>query len=98
MICVGLEFTMTKVVFTSALQRHIQCSECEVEGATAKDVLRAVFDQFPSLKSYVVDEQGKLRHHVVVFINGDAVLDRKLLTDVVPENSEVYVMQALSGG
>ena len=46
----------------------------------------------------VLDEQGILRKHVVVFVNGEQVVDRVDLSDPVPEGAEVRVMQALSGG
>ena len=47
---------------------------------------------------YLLDDQGGLRKHMVVFVNGRAIRDRATLTDPVPEDGEVYVMQALSGG
>ena len=52
----------------------------------------------PLLKSYILDEQGRVRKHVNIFINGSPVVDRLRLSDNVPEGAEVYVMQALSGG
>ena len=49
-------------------------------------------------RSYVLDDQGELRFHMVIFVNGEQVRDRTGLTDAVPPGGEVYVMQALSGG
>jgi molybdopterin synthase sulfur carrier subunit len=46
----------------------------------------------------VLDDRGELRHHMVVFIDGEMLRDRVNLTDPVRPESEVYVMQALSGG
>jgi hypothetical protein len=46
----------------------------------------------------VLDEQGTLRKHMAVFINGESIHDRIHLSDPVPPDGEVYVMQALSGG
>jgi hypothetical protein len=43
----------------------------------------------------VVDEQGRLRQHMKVFVGDEAVRD---LRTPVPEGSEVTLMQALSGG
>ncbi|TWU00285.1 hypothetical protein Pla108_12340 [Botrimarina colliarenosi] len=50
------------------------------------------------LKSYVLDEQGRLRRHVAVFVDGRLITDRLGLSDAVTPTSEVFVMQALSGG
>lgn len=46
----------------------------------------------------MLDEHGRLRKHVVVFVDGTMVADRVALTDAVGPDSEVFVMQALSGG
>jgi sulfur carrier protein ThiS len=50
------------------------------------------------LRGYIFDDQNRLRRHVVVFVNGEPVQDREQLSDVVQESTEVFVMQALSGG
>ena len=89
---------MPRVVFTANLQRHVACPPCEVSGGTVREVLEAAFARYPRARGYVVDEHGALRHHMVVFVNGQAVSDRRDLSDVVPEPGEVFVMQALSGG
>jgi len=57
-----------------------------------------VFASRPALRGYVLDDQGALRRHVAVYINGRAVRDRVRLTDAVAPHDEIYVFQALSGG
>ncbi len=91
---------MPRVAFTSHLERHVQCPTggIAVTGATVRDVLDRVFADHPRVRGYVLDEQGSLRQHVVVFVNGRAVRDRAGLTDPVADDAELYVMQALSGG
>ena len=61
-------------------------------------VLGAVFAQNPRLRGYVLDDQGALRRHMMVFVDGQQIRDREALSDAVGPASEVYVMQALSGG
>lgn len=89
---------MARIFFTQNLRRHVACPEEEVEGATAREVLDAYFARHPLVRSYVLDEQGELRHHVVIFVGEARVTDRTGLGDVVPPGAEVWVMQALSGG
>lgn len=89
---------MPKVVFTANLRRHVDCPDVVVEGESVRQTLDAVFSEFAQLRGYVVDDQGKLRKHMVVFVDGKAVKDRDTLSDAVQFDSEVYVMQALSGG
>lgn len=89
---------MPRVVFTGNLQRHVACPPSEGEGATVREVLASVFARYPQAQGYVLDEHGALRHHMVVFVDGVAVSDRQSLRDAVAPHSEVFVMQALSGG
>jgi hypothetical protein len=87
-----------QVTFTSALARHVECPAEEVPGATVREVLDAYFARHARARAYVLDEQGVLRQHVVVFVDGVQVKDRAGLEESVAPRAEVYVMQALSGG
>ncbi len=89
---------MPRVVFTSNLQRHVNCPETQVAAGTVRSALAQVFAAQPQARGYVLDEQGHLRKHVVVFVDGQRVRDRERLDQAVGEASEVYVMQALTGG
>lgn len=89
---------MPRVVFTPNLQRHIRAPEMQVSAATVREALEAVFAEHPRLRGYVEDDQRRLRKHMVIFVDGRPVLDRHALQDPVSPSSEIYVMQALSGG
>ena len=89
---------MARVVFTPNLQRHVTCPPADVPGRTVREVLDAAFATNPRLRGYVLDEQGALRKHMIVFVDGNQITDRDHLSDPVRPTSEVYVMQALSGG
>ena len=89
---------MAKVAFTANIQRHVDCPQTEASGATVRAVLEAVFAGNPRARSYVLDDQGALRRHMIVFVDGMAVRDRERLSDPVGEASSVTVFQSLSGG
>ncbi len=89
---------MASVVFTENIQRHVHCPACDVVGQTVREVLESVFVDNERVRGYILDDQGGLRRHVIVFVDGRAIRDRENLTDPVSENAEVFVMQALSGG
>jgi molybdopterin converting factor small subunit len=89
---------MPTVSFTSALQRFMPTPSAQVEGATVGAALGAVFAARPALRGYVLDDQGALRRHVSVYVNGETVTDRIKLSDPVRPNDEIYVLQALTGG
>lgn len=65
---------------------------------TVRRVLDAVFESNPRVRAYVLDDQGALRKHMAVFIDGKQIQDRVTLSDPVHPSSELYIMQALSGG
>ena len=89
---------MPTVTFTRALQRFLDAPSATVEAATVDEALATVFAERPALRGYVLDDQGALRRHVAVYVNGQAVHDRVRLTDPVGPRDEIYVFQALSGG
>jgi len=89
---------MPRVVFTPHLKRHVDCPERDVGGKTVREALDVIFAENETLRGYVLDERSHLRQHVVIFIDGRPIGDRFELSDAVTESSEIYVMQALSGG
>jgi hypothetical protein len=89
---------MPRVVFTSNLQRHVACAERQVRGDTVAEALAIVFADAPQVRDYVVDEQGHVRKHVHIYVDGRRIADRQRLTDAVGADSEICVLQALSGG
>ena len=89
---------MVRVSFTKALERFVPCPAQNVEGATLREALDQAFQALPRVRGYILDEQGAVRYHVAIFVDGQPVQDRKHLSDSVAPNGEIYVMQALSGG
>ncbi|NNC99308.1 MAG: MoaD/ThiS family protein [Gammaproteobacteria bacterium] len=90
---------MATVNFTPNLRRHVNCPTTQADGETVAEVLGKVFAAEPLLRGYVLDEQGALRKHMVIFLDGIALKDRICLSDPIPRSdSEIFVMQALSGG
>jgi len=89
---------MATVRFTQNIQRHVPCPTREVNGATLRAVLDDYFRENEKARGYVLDEQGKIRQHMVVFIDGEMARDRDRLTDAVKPESVIDVIQSLSGG
>ena len=89
---------MPKVSFTQNIQRYVECPSMDADGKTVGELLNRVFEKIPRARGYVLDEHGMVRRHMVIFLDGDPISDRENLSDPVKPDSEVYVMQALSGG
>jgi hypothetical protein len=86
---------MPKVVLTGSIRQHAGgCGAVDVPGATARSAIAALEEVRPSLRGWVVDEQGALRRHVKLFHRGAEVsLDAPLGPD-----DELHVVAAISGG
>ena len=89
---------MALLRYTQNIQRHVACPAPQIEGATLADVLEGYFRQHEQARSYVLDDQGKLRHHMKAFIEGNQMRDRDGLSDPVAPDAVVDLVQALSGG
>jgi hypothetical protein len=89
---------MAEIRFTTHLLRHRNVRALQASGATVAEVMEAALADDPLLQSYVLDEQGRLRKHVHIYLDGALITDRLRLSDPVRPGAELYVMQALSGG
>ena len=72
-----------------------QKSAVEADGSTLDELLVDLDQRFPGLRFRVVDEQGRLRQHMKVFVDQEPVRD---LSVPLAGIGEVTLMQALSGG
>lgn len=89
---------MATLHFTQNLIRHTQCPSANLHAATVAELFERYFATWPAVRDYVLDNQGEVRHHVKVLVDGANIRDRRKLTDRLNLESEVYVFQALSGG
>ena len=89
---------MPRLVFTQQLRRFTETPELHTAAPTLRAALEAAFALNPRLRGYVLDDQGHLRRNVVAFIDGRRCTDRVRLDDALRPDSQVHVLQALSGG
>ena len=68
--------------------------ELELDGATVAEVLRALEDEHPGVKGWILDEHGKIRDHVNVFVNKDYGRE----DTAVGAQDRLHVLPAISGG
>lgn len=65
---------------------------------TVADALRAVAEAHAGIRERVVTERGELRQHINVFVGADNVRDLDGLATRVPEDAEISILPAVSGG
>jgi hypothetical protein len=90
---------MPFVTVTRHLQRFFpSLAGGEVAGATVRELVDALELRHPGFRSYVVDEIGRLRRHVNIFVGEEPIRDRERLSDALEPDDKVFILQALSGG
>jgi sulfur-carrier protein len=84
-----------KVRIPTPLRSYTGAAVVDAEGTTVASALEDLDRRFPGIRFRMVDEQGRLRQHMKVFVGADMTRD---LTTTVPDGVELTIMQALSGG
>ena len=68
--------------------------ELRVEGATVREVLRALEAEHPAIAGWILDEQVEIREHVNVFVNGEKSREDTTLA----ADDRIHVIPSISGG
>jgi hypothetical protein len=91
---------MPIVRFTSHLKRFFPTLENNppVNASTVAEVVIALNQLHPGFADYIVDEHGRLRKHVNIFVDESLIYDKENLLDAVSDQQTVFIMQSLSGG
>jgi molybdopterin converting factor small subunit len=85
-----------KVAVPSQLRGYTGgAKEVEATGSTLRDVLADLDRQFPGFRFRVIDEQDRVRPHILIFVGGERCED---VAAPVPAGAEVFIAGALSGG
>jgi len=84
-----------QVRIPTPLRSYTNAKVVEATGATVAEVLDDLDRQFPGIRFRVVDEQGRLRTHMKVFIGNEMTRD---VSAPIEPDAELTLMQALSGG
>ncbi len=62
---------------------------------TLADALADLDARFPGFRFRIIDEQGAVRPHIKIFVDGELARD---LGTVTPPEAELMIVGALSGG
>jgi hypothetical protein len=83
---------MATVIFPPLIQSHVPCPPTEVFGSTVREVLEAYFEKHPRVRGYILDEQGRLRPRLALYVDGVVVGDRVALSDPVHARARAHVL------
>jgi molybdopterin synthase sulfur carrier subunit len=73
-------------------------AEVAVNGATLSDALTDLDAQFPGIAARVLDDEGKLRRFVNVYVNDDDVRFLESLATPLPDGAQISIIPAVAGG
>ncbi len=65
---------------------------------TVDAALCRLWEQHLALRDRVLDEQGNVRQHVNIFVDGHSVKRGEGLLTPITNNAEIYILPAVSGG
>ena len=72
--------------------------QLDLEGATVAELLNALTERFPALRSQLLTESGDLNRFINVFVNGQDVRYLQGLETPVEARDEVRLLPAMAGG
>lgn len=89
-----------RIVLPAALRAYWNAptSEALIAGATLAEAILQLSAQHPGLAARILDDQGRVRQHVHVFLNGVSVGHEDPTTVALGEGDVVRVLPAVSGG
>jgi molybdopterin converting factor small subunit len=69
-------------------------ADLEVPGGTVGEAMRALEASHPKLRGWILDEHGRVRQHVSVFVNGERVREDAS----IGPGDRLQVLPSISGG
>ena len=90
---------MPRLRLTRALaaQAH-DVLEHDLPGTTVGEALETLFATEPALRRYLLDDNGRVRRHINLFVNDTLLLNRGALDTPIADADTIAVLQAVSGG
>lgn len=73
-------------------------SEVSAEGATLGEVLDSLETSYTGIRARILDDDGKLRRFVNVYVGNDDVRFLDDLATPTPDGTQVSVIPAVAGG
>lgn len=90
---------MPTVEFTDVLRRFFpELQPMQTEEGSLYDIVARLDQHYPGLRNYVLDDQGNVRKHVAIAVNGAFVREKAARTILLDANANLLILQALSGG
>jgi molybdopterin synthase sulfur carrier subunit/adenylyltransferase/sulfurtransferase len=73
-------------------------SEVQITGSTVSQAINDLTSQYPAIKPHIIDNQGRLRRHVNLFINKENINNLNGLDTSIEESDIIILMPSITGG
>jgi sulfur-carrier protein len=70
----------------------------EAHGVSIREVITNLETTFPGLRARLLDDQGRKRKFINIYLNGEDIRTLQMETTAVQHNDEVDIVAAVAGG
>ncbi|MBS1609758.1 MAG: MoaD/ThiS family protein [Bacteroidetes bacterium] len=90
---------MATVIIPTPLRKFANnTAKLTINAASIQDIVNDLSFNYPDLKRHLLDEQGKIRSFVNVFVGDDDIRDLQNENTAVKEDSVISIVPAIAGG
>src|ERR1700760_3122685 len=90
---------MATVIIPTPLRKFTNnTARLQVGVGTIHDTVQEITVNFPDLKKHLLDESGKIRSYVNIFIGNDDIRDLQQENTSVKEDAVISIVPAIAGG
>lgn len=87
------------IVLPAALREYAKgASRVQASGRTFEVLLADLERKFPGIRQRILEDTGRIREYVVVFVNGDQVTEGQPARVRVKDGDTVHIIPSVAGG
>ncbi len=90
---------MATVIIPTPLRKFTgNSSRVESSAASIDEAINDLVGKYPDLKKHLLDEQGKLRSFINIFVGDDDIRSLQSEQTILSNNAVVSIVPAIAGG
>ncbi len=90
---------MATIIIPTPLRKFTNnTAKLQVSGGTIEESIQTLSTDFPDLKKHLLDEQGRIRSFVNIFVGDDDIRDLQNEKTVLQNETVVSIVPAIAGG
>ena len=93
-----MSVTVNITGFLTDFTNGVSSIQLKSSHAIVRQALDELWELHVGLRDRVVTEQGQLRQHVNIFLDGENIRRKELLDTPISENVEITILPSVSGG